>query len=205
MREKKLFEKGAIIVEASIALPIFMFMMFTLLQIAQIAMAQAKISTTLDRTAKEMAQYAHIYYVSGLASMASGTGGTSSKIADEIGGFIQKVGDLTGSDKIGDLGEALAGDSIMDVIKNKLGAAGARELFEKNIVSSSDPTEADMASIERKYHIVPDSMDFGDSKILESGSKDLFLQVDYDIEVLKLLSLDIKFHMRHVSYAKAWE
>ena len=93
----------------------------------------------------------------------------------------------------------------MDVIKNKLGAAGARELFEKNIVSSSDPTEADMASIERKYHIVPDSMDFGDSKILESGSKDLFLQVDYDIEVLKLLSLDIKFHMRHVSYAKAWE
>ena len=197
-------EKGAIIVEASIVLPIFMFMMFILLQISQIAMAEAKIGVTLDRTAKEMAQYAHIYYVSGLASMASGTGGTSSQIADELGGFIQKVGELTGSDEIGEFGEALAGDSIMDLLKNKLGAASVRELFKKNISSSSDPTEADMTLIEQKYHIVPGSMSFGDSKILEKGSKDLFLQIDYDIQVVRLLSLDVKFHMRHVSYAKAW-
>ena len=197
-------ETGAIIVEASIVLPIFMFMMFILLQISQIAMAQAKIGTTLDRTAKEMAQYAHIYYVSGLASMASGTGGTSSQIADELGGFIQKVGELTGSDEIGEFGEALAGDSIMDLLKNKLGAASVRELFKKNISSSSDPTEADMTLIEQKYHIVPGSMSFGDSKIMEKGSKDLFLQIDYDIQVVRLLSLDVKFHMRHVSYAKAW-
>ncbi len=202
---KKSSEKGAIIVEASIVLPIFMFMIITLLQISQIAMAQAKISTTLDRTAKQMSQYAHIYYVSGLSSVTSGKGGTSSKIADELGGFIQKVGELTGSTEIGEFGEAVEGDSIMDILKNLLGAGAAEMLFKNNLASSGDPSVAAIDALIRKYHIVEGSMRFGESKILESGSKDLFLQVDYDIRVVRLLSLDIKFHMRHVSYARAWE
>ena len=46
------------------------------------------------------------------------------------------------------------------------------------------------------------------SKFLEAGEgstgKDIFMRVNYDIRVIRLLNLDFSFHISHCAYAKAW-
>ena len=49
-------ENGAIIVEATLVLPFFMFAIITVLSIVNISFAQAKIGTALNETAKEISQ-----------------------------------------------------------------------------------------------------------------------------------------------------
>lgn len=64
MREKN--EQGAIVVEATIALSAFMFIIVTLLSIVNICFAQAKIGVAINTAAKEISQYSYLYGLTGL-------------------------------------------------------------------------------------------------------------------------------------------
>lgn len=59
---KKRNEAGAIVVEATISLTAFMFFIMTLLMLVDICYMQAKMGTALNTTAKELSQYAYLYY-----------------------------------------------------------------------------------------------------------------------------------------------
>lgn len=59
-------ERGAVTVEATIALSAFMFAIVTLYTIVNIATVQAKVAYAINNTAKEISQYSYLYSLTGL-------------------------------------------------------------------------------------------------------------------------------------------
>jgi len=55
-------EGGAVVVEATIALSVFIFAIFIVLSIVNICFIQAKIGTSLASSTKEISQYVYLYY-----------------------------------------------------------------------------------------------------------------------------------------------
>lgn len=191
-------QRGAIIVEATLSLSIFMFFMFTLLSLTQIAYTQARMSTALDSVAKAVAEYSHIYYVTGLADATSG-GGKTSEIANKLGDYLEKLG---GNDMVpGPLGKllqgsgnALKGDSLSGLLKKLVSDGIAAKMLE-------DSLGKDFYARNRV-----ENLSFMKSKVLQNGDE-VFLQVNYDVRVVRfpMLGLDYVFHMSSCSYARAWK
>ena len=198
-------QSGAVIVEATIALPVFMFAMITLYSIIQIAFVQARMTIAVDCAAKELAEYAHVFYATGMDGSLSGSGGKSSEIANQVSEFLTTVGGKLGSvdSELGqfvtDAGAAMSGDSLTDLAKYGTGQALGEQMMKKNMVSGfSDSPEAFM----KRNRIKNFNMD--GSNFLEMGSKKVFLRANYDIEVIKLLNIDFSFHMSSCAYTEAW-
>jgi len=110
-------QRGAIVVEATISLSAFIFMIFTILSIVNICFIQAKIATSLGSAAKEISQYSYLYYALDIdsldASMASGTQDSKELASKTIYGvdtFISSLSDAGSSAMSGDF------DSMMDSI-----------------------------------------------------------------------------------------
>lgn len=62
-------ENGAVVVEAMLSLTLFMFMIVSILSIANLCSIQVKIGTALNETAKEISEYMYIYSISGINSL----------------------------------------------------------------------------------------------------------------------------------------
>lgn len=62
-------ERGAIVVEASISLTTFIFLIYTILSIINICFAQAKIGVAINCAAKEISQYSYLYSLTGINDM----------------------------------------------------------------------------------------------------------------------------------------
>ncbi len=199
-------QNGAIIVEATISLSIFMFVMFTMLSVIQIAYTQSRMSVALTCATKEMAEYAHIYYATSTDKALSGTGGKSSEIFGEVGEFLQTIGSQLGSidselgQYVSDGGGALSATSITNLATNGIGQALATQLMEKNLVADDiDSAEAFFA----RNHI--SDLDLSESKFLENGSPEIFMRAKYKIKVVELLDIDFSFQMSSWAYARAWD
>ena len=48
------------------------------------------------------------------------------------------------------------------------------------------------------------NLNMNGTKFLEQAGKEVFLRVNYDIEVIKLLNVDFSFHMSSCAYTEAW-
>ncbi len=75
-------EKGAIVVEATISFTAFIFTLLTILLIVHMAYAQARVGIALNAAAKEISQYSHLYFKSGIASKEQEW---DSQVSDERG------------------------------------------------------------------------------------------------------------------------
>lgn len=203
--KKKYGQEGAVIIEAAIALPVFMFMMITLYSIIQIAYVQARMTIAVDAAAKELAQYAHVYFATGLNGSLSGSGGTSSQLANGVSQFLSIVGDGLGTvdselgQFVSESGEALSGDSLVDIAKSGMGKNLGEQMMKKNLVNG----EGDSAEAFMKRNRVK-NLNMNGTKFLEQAGKEVFLRVNYDIEVIKLLNVDFSFHMSSCAYTEAW-
>lgn len=203
MKVKSLFKKrkdgqqGAVIIEATISLSIFMFFMFTMLSLIQIAYVQSRVGVALDSVTKRLAEYSHVYYATELDEALPNSGGKSSSIANDLAEFLKELGGTDiGLDELSEMltgaGEALDGDSLTRLIKHEVGGALVQEMLESDLGE-------DFCT---KNHI-KDGFDTSQCKFLEND-EDIFFQVQYDIEVIKLLNIDYTFHMSSCSYAQAW-
>ena len=102
-------QRGAIVVEATISLSIFIFAIFTILNIVNMCFVQAKIAVSLNTAAKEISQYSYLYYALGINNLESefhqGTA-DSRAIADEtvdgIGVFMDSFSDIKDGASTGD-------------------------------------------------------------------------------------------------------
>lgn len=198
-------EHGAIIVEATISLSFFMFAMFTFLSVIQIAYTQSRMSVALSSATKEIAEYAHIYYATGMNEAATGSGGKSSELANEVADFIQNIGGHLGSidgelgQYVSDAGTALSGDSLADLAKGTLGQALVLQMMKTNLVAGTgDTAEAFL----QRNHV--DGLDMMESKFLEGTSNDIFMRAKYSVHVVRLLNIDFSFQMSCWAYTKAW-
>lgn len=93
-------ERGAIVVEATISLTTFIFLIFTILSIVNIYFIQAKISVALNSAAKEISQYSYLYYKLNVdqleANANKGTGtarSTAEQTIDGVGALIDSISD----------------------------------------------------------------------------------------------------------------
>lgn len=59
-------EKGAVVIEATLSVTFFMFVIVLMLNFVNICIAQAKIGIALNQTAKEISQYTYFYSLTGL-------------------------------------------------------------------------------------------------------------------------------------------
>ena len=135
--------------------------------------------------------------------------GESSKLANEVASFLQDIGEGLGNidqelgQYVDEAGQSLHGDSITAIMQNQLGSFLVKQMLEQKLVDGPNDTAEQFM---RRNRIANLNMD--GSKFLEVGEgstgRDIFMRVNYDIEVVRLLGLDIKFHMSHCSYAQAW-
>lgn len=202
-------ERGAVIVEASLALPFFMFAIYTLLSIVQISYTQARMAVALDSATKQVAEYIHVYFALGLDEQLTGQDGESSKLANGVAEFLQGVGSEVGTidDELGqyldNAGNALQGDSLVAMIQDLAGSGLVEQIMKSNMV---DGLEDNAEAFQRRNRIEDLNMD--GSKFLEAGEgssgKDIFMRVNYKIRVVRLLNLDFSFQLSHCAYARAW-
>lgn len=205
LKKERCREKGAVIIEAAIALPVFMFAMVTLYSIIQIAYVQSRMTIAVDCAAKELAEYAHVYYATGLDGSLTGSGGFSSSVANEVSEFLTTIGEAMGSvdgelgQFVSQTGSALSGDSLVDLGKYELGKALGEQMMKKNMVNGpGDTAEA----FQKRNRIKSFNMD--GSNFLEVNTKKVFLRANYEIEVIKLLNIDFSFWLSSCAYTEAW-
>lgn len=70
--ERKKNENGAIVIEATISLSVFVFVIFTILSVVNICYIQARINFALNSAAKEISQYTYLYYALGADEVQAG-------------------------------------------------------------------------------------------------------------------------------------
>lgn len=200
-------QRGALYIEATLSLSFFMFAIFTLLSVIQISYTQARMSAALDSAAKEIAEYTHIYYATGMGETFGSNDGKSSKLFHEVAGYLEKLGgsvSMVNNDLgqfISGVGSALDGDSISQWVQSAAGQWLTLKLVEKNMVSSAGDTPAAF----KKRNRIEGDISLDGSRFLEEGSSDIFMRVNYVIKVIRLLNIDIELHMSHCAYAKAWK
>lgn len=123
-------ERGAIVVEATIALTAFMFAIFTILSIVNICFIQAKISVALNTAAKEISQYSYLYYALGVDNLESkfneGTEDSKQLAEDTIDGVGIMMDSLAGAGA-----SAESGDFEAMFSEIKTGATSAKSLVTK--------------------------------------------------------------------------
>lgn len=202
-------QRGAVVVEASLALPFFMFAIYTLLSVIQISYTQARMAVALDSATKQVAEYTHVYFALGLDEQITGQNGSSSALAEDVATFLEGLGQRVGSidEELGQYvdsaGQALHGDSLAAMIQDMAGSVLVEQIMKSNMTDGpGDTTEA----FQKRNHI--ESMNMAGSKFLEAGAgssgKDIFMRVNYKIRVVRLLNLDFSFQMSHCAYAHAW-
>lgn len=203
-RKKEEGQRGAIIVEATISLTIFMFAMFTLLFIIQAAYTQSRMSVALTMATKELAEYTHIYYATKLNEIYDREDGKSSELAQQVGEFIENVGGHVGSidselgQFVDEAGSALSATSLTKLAKGGLGQLLVMQMMKKNL---SDGGRDNADSFMRRNHV--SDLDLMESSFLEDGNE-VAMRVKYRIQVVQLLNIDVSFQMSCWAYTTAW-
>lgn len=198
-------EHGAIIIEGTLTLSFFMFAIFTLLSLIQISYAQSRMSVALCSATKSIAEYAHIYFATGMDKALSGTGGKSSDLFGEIGDFLETVGGELGpiSEELSNFmtgaGRAAGETSIAALLKNEVGSELVVGLMDTNL---GDGSEGSAKAFKKHYRI--EDVNLLESRVLENGSGNIYFRVKYKIKVIKLLNIDYAFNMSSWAYTDAW-
>jgi len=204
-------EKGAIIAEATIVLPMFIFAIFIILSIVEICYMQSKMSVALNSAAKEMSQYAYLYTTLGLDESLSGEGGKSSEFMDSFSEVLAKVAgvsDMVAMDEVTELfetgSEVAAGDSLAEYMKDGVGMALAKQLVKKNLVSYKNDTAE---SFLRRNGVVGglDGLSFVYTSFLTNETQDeVDIVVTYKIRVLNFFNNDLELRFLQRATSKVW-
>lgn len=109
VKEKKVNrEKGAIVVDATISLTAFVFAIFAILSIVDIAFVQAKMGVALNTAAKEVSQYSYLYYKFNLNTYRSELSKSAEESRELINRTIDGIGEVSNvlsdvSDTVGEV------------------------------------------------------------------------------------------------------
>lgn len=118
-KSKEKCEKGAVVIEAALSLSVFMFFIVTILSIVNICIVQQKVGLALNATAKEIAQYAYIYSLSGLNGIQETNYEGAASAREDIGTVVDGLSKLNGS-----ISAFAEGDASFDETYNDVAEAG---------------------------------------------------------------------------------
>lgn len=220
MRKNKENEKGAIIIEATIALTTFMFAIVSILFVAHICYAQAKIGMVIDGVAKDLSEFSYVYSLTGLADKQSKLSSDASQATKSIDNVVDNLDDITGTlGNLKELGSSLINDSemqssMMALIKNEaankaesLATSLVVKQFAKNRLSG---TESDCEAVLKRLGVEKTgstylgSIDFSDSVFCVNGSAEIKVVARYSVKLIELLNVDVTFDICQCASTKAW-
>ena len=139
MRKKKK-EDGAIIVEACVSFPFFIFAIIMFLSLIDICVTQAKIGTALNLAAKEISQYSYLYILTGANDMQSTIYNASEGSRTTIDVTLDGLDSM--SETLLDAKEGLGEDEIdMDALIADVKSVGADagKIYDKWSAELADP------------------------------------------------------------------
>lgn len=205
-------ERGAVVVEATIALTTFIFAIYIILSIVDICYVQAKMGIALNSAAKEMSQYAYMYEVFGVSDMMDQEGGenSSSKLIAPFGEFLASVSKNTAnfSSEISDVfqgaSDQVSSDDAAELGSNLLGMGLAQVLVKKNL-NSYEGESAD--AFLRKLHVKDgfSGLNFLSTTFLtDAAHNKVNLVMHYEVEVVRLLGTSYTFKFIQKAGTKAW-
>lgn len=207
-------EQGAIVIEATLSLTAFLFAVVTLYTMFHVSLAQARIGTALNNTAKEISQYAYIYDLTGLnekqANLAAKGGAAKSFLNDDlsqiedlydaIGGITNSAVNVVSSGENAESFLYYALNEGVDAAKGKVTGELSRALIKKNF--GSDP-DGYLRGLGVKDGI--NGLNFNKSIIFKDGTEDwILLDVRYKITVIKLLNIDMTMNFELCAKTRAW-
>ncbi len=217
---KKDSRRGTVIVEASISLMIFMLSIYAILSVIRIAYTQERVAIAADISAKEVSEYAHVLYATGIAGKINAKGdGVTSKVAnalsnDNVVNTLKKIseslkgttaGNVTG--QVAELLGSLKNDSGSTALANVFGDMLALKLIKMNLKTD----QMDSSAFMEMYHIK--NMSTSDSDIMYDGKTptangQVSIIVKYTIElpIFKFFNLEIKkgIDCAHFSFTEIW-
>lgn len=112
-------DSGAIVIEATVSLSVFMFAIVVVLSIVNICYAQMKMGVAVNQTAKELSQYGYLYNRMGLDEKQQELvkkGEESQNLIDDTTGSL--VGIMDGMKSIGDTAKNVSIDNLSDSAKS---------------------------------------------------------------------------------------
>lgn len=207
-------EKGAIIIEASLSLTVFLFTLLTVYTMFHVSLGQARISAALNSTAKELSQYAYVYELTGLnekqANLAANGGAAKSTLKndlsqiedlyDAIGGITNSASSIVSSGENAESFMYYILDQGIDQFKGDVVGVAARNLMKKNLGSNADGF---LRGVGIKNGI--NGLNFRKTRVFTSGEEDyILLDVRYQITVIKLLDIDMTMNFELCAKTRAW-
>ena len=91
-KEKSSSERGAIVVEATASLMIFMFAIYTVLSVIQICYAQERIAIAMNSATKQIAQCSHLVGSNENYKIITGNNGKSSQLSNKVAEIMVDLG-----------------------------------------------------------------------------------------------------------------
>lgn len=172
------------IVEAALALPLYMLFMFAVLQISTFAIAQAKVTVAVNQTAVELSQYAYV--------MSSDVATDASKVIGWLDGFVGVLG--------GDGDIVGAADSENPLVLMVGSTGGNDRVIAENMLrkhlKESDSSLRSMGLVDGA-----DGVRVTDSTSVFSGDQ-VVLDVEYDLRLSFLIERDVT--MRAYATTARW-
>ena len=86
-------QEGAVVIEATISLTAFMFLIITILAITNICLAQAKIGTMVNGIAKDVSNYTYVYSMTGLNGWEQGVSDGANAARHDINEVLEDTTD----------------------------------------------------------------------------------------------------------------
>ncbi len=109
-------DKGAIVVEATIALTAFVFLLYTLLSLVNICYIQAKMGVALNSAAKDISQYSYLYFKFGLGKAEGNLDDGASDYLNLGKDTVDGIGTFVGA--MGGAGEAFESGDFDSTFEN---------------------------------------------------------------------------------------
>lgn len=207
-------ERGAIVIEATLSVTMFMFALLTVYSMFHVCLAQARIGAALNSTAKEISQYSYMYDLTGLnekqANLAANGGAAESILGDNFSevkdlygafsGIARGATSIVSSPENAESFAYYALNAGIDQVKGSAAGELARMLMRKHFGSEPDKLLKRLG-VERGMS----GLSFVKTRIFDSGEdSDILLDVRYQVTVVKLLNIDMKLNFELCAKTKAW-
>ena len=192
-------EKGALTIEASIAYPIFLMVIVTILYLMRIVYTYGLVQHAVSQTAKELSMYTYIYQVTGLNDLRgdvdSSTAGRTEQFNSDVGEVVAlyetfSSGDFSGSyegttnpvEILKNIGSVLLGEGSRE-LNSQFFQLVVKPLMEGYIGADANGNSADARLKALRVIGGFDGLDFSSSRFFEDGAT-VDLVVCYTIDPL---------------------
>lgn len=190
-------EEGAIVVEASIAVPVYVFIIFTILSIVNICYAQTKVQVALNSAARHLSEISYVMYVTGLAdtSESGKTSATAQQISDNMNQMLEQWGGEKGA--LSDISEMIGSTSLSKVLNSAAATVAMDALFD----SEFKTTKGDDPDALKKWLKIDGDIAVhavvSDNDVLVAGAY-------YKIKVIDFLNIDFTFNFHSGTMTFIW-